>query len=96
MKNYWHSFYHIPFDVFINYEMYGRQGKTTFVLFEGWKHIGDIRRELLDQIDPIQDEINFSINGNHIFAYNPYDLTGLLTIVATDTFGKSYELDFII
>ena len=95
MKNYWDSYYHIPCDVFIDYKINGQDGRATYVLFEGWKHVDEIYKELICQVDVYKDKINFSLFGNQISAYSPQATLGTtINIVASDTFGKKQPLDF--
>lgn len=94
MRNYWKGCYNVPCDTFIDYKINGQEGNATYVLFEGWKHVRDIYKELIEQVDIQKDKINFSLAGDRISAYSPQGTLGTtVTITATDTFGSEYKLE---
>lgn len=94
MRNYWNGCYNIPYDTFIDYKINGQEGNVTYVLFKGWKHVREIYRELIEQVDVQKDKVNFSLSGDHISAYSPQGNLGTsVTITTTDILGKEYKLD---
>jgi len=93
LDNFWTSFYNIPKDTFVDCKINNNPAIRIYIIYEGWKSVHDIKKELSVQVKR-DDNIAFEVFNKKITAYSPRGTLGnIVSITTSDVSGNEYDLD---